>query len=97
MRNHLLLAASILIFTPTAFAQKGELSTPVRLETGVSGHIHPSLCISKKGTLVALYCKKEYQPYLITRSTDAGKTWSKPELFPPTIKTDIYPGSLTTL
>ena len=37
----------------------------LRIETGVSGHIHPAICISKKGTLVAVYCKSEYQPYLI--------------------------------
>ena len=69
----------------------------MRIDNGVSGHIHPALCISKKGTLVAVYCKSEYKPYLITRSTDGGKTWSKPELFGPTVKTMVYPGSLTTL
>jgi hypothetical protein len=73
------------------------LSPVVRIDSGVSGHIHPALCISKKGVLVAVYCKSEYQPYLITRSTDGGKTWSKPSLFPHTIKTQVYPGSLTTL
>jgi arylsulfatase A len=70
---------------------------PIRIESDVSGHIHPALCISKKGTLVAVFCKREYAPYLITRSTDGGKTWSKPEPFPHTIKTQVYPGSLTTL
>jgi hypothetical protein len=69
----------------------------VRIESGVSGHIHPALCVTKKGTLVAVYCKSEYQPYLITRSSDGGKTWSKPALFPHTVKTQVYPGSLTTL
>jgi hypothetical protein len=79
------------------FVAAGELPTPVRIETGVSGHIHPALCVTSKGTLVAVYCKSEYQPYLITRSTDGGKTWSKPTLFPHTIKTQVYPGSLTAL
>jgi len=69
----------------------------VRIDSGVSGHIHPALCVTAKGTLVAVYCKSEYQPYLITRSTDGGKTWSKPVLFPHTVKTQVYPGSLTTL
>jgi hypothetical protein len=73
------------------------LSTPVRIESGVSGHIHPALCITKKGTLVAVFCKKEYAPHLITRSTDRGQTWSKPEPFAPTVSTPLYPGSLTTL
>lgn len=69
----------------------------VRLETGVSGHIHPALCLSKKGTLVVVYCKSEYKPYLLTRSTDFGKTWSAPELFPATRESQVYPGSLTAL
>lgn len=69
----------------------------VRLDSGVSGHIHPALCITPKGTLVAVYCRAEYKPYRITRSTDGGKTWSAPALFPHTVNTQVYPGSLTTL
>jgi len=88
---------ALLVAILSAPAQDTELPTPVRIETGVSGHIHPALCISAKGTLVAAYCKSEYKPYLITRSTDGGKTWSKPILFPHTEKTQVYPGSLTPL
>jgi hypothetical protein len=77
--------------------QAAELPPPVRIDTGVSGHIHPALCITKKGALVAVYCKSEYRPYLLTRSTDGGKTWSKPALFAHTVRTQVYPGSLTTL
>jgi hypothetical protein len=69
----------------------------VRLETGISGHIHPALACSKKGTLLAVYCKKEYAPYLFTRSTDGGKTWSEPKPFPHTLTSQVYPGSLTAL
>ena len=94
MKTNLVLVFVFLCFTSTVLAQPSE---PVRLETGVSGHIHPALCITKKGTLVAVYCKSEYKPYLITRSTDGGKTWSKPALFPGTVKTQVYPGSLTPL
>lgn len=86
-----------LVISSSLAAQDLSLSAPVRIETGVSGHIHPALCITKKGTLVAVYCKSEYKPYLITRSTDGGKSWSKPMLFPPTEKTQVYPGSLTAL
>ena len=78
-------------------AQNNQLPAPVRIETGVSGHIHPALCITPKGTLVAAFCKSEYKPYLLTRSTDGGRTWSKPALFPHTIESSVYPGSLTTL
>ena len=69
----------------------------VRLDTGVSGHIHPALCVTPKGTLIAVYCHAEYKPYRITRSTDGGKTWSAPKPFPHTLNTPVYPGSLTTL
>lgn len=64
------------------FAQGTELPPPVRIDSGVSGHIHPALCITKKGTLVAVYCKSEYKPYLITRSTDDGKTFKDVKPFP---------------
>jgi len=91
------LAASLLWSASLAFAQEAKLPPPVRIETGVSGHIHPALCITSKGTLVGVFCKSEYKPYLITRSTDGGRTWSQPALFPHTIAESVYPGSLSTL
>src|SRR5262245_3674279 len=100
MPRHLLFLPVVLgycvVVAPALFAQ-ADLPPPVRIDSGVSGHIHPALCITKKGTLVAVYCKSEYKPYLIVRSTDGGKTWSKPALFSPTEKMQVYPGSLTTL
>src|SRR6266704_869820 len=50
-----------LILAPALFAQNVELPPPVRIESGVSGHIHPALAITNKGTLVAVYCKSEYK------------------------------------
>jgi hypothetical protein len=98
MRIHRLLTAAVFSsFAVIMAAEPAELPPPVRIESGVSGHIHPALCISKKGTLVAVFCKSEYKPYLITRSTDGGQTWSKPEPFPHTTQTSVYPGSLSTL
>jgi len=91
------LLASLLLVAARIFGQEATLPPPVRIETGVSGHIHPALCLTKKGTLVAVFCKSETKPYLITRSTDGGKSWSPPALFPPTATTLVYPGSLTTL
>jgi len=87
----------MLVTAMRAFGQEATLPAPVRIESGVSGHIHPVLCLTKKGTLVAAFCKSETKPYLITRSTDGGKTWATPALFPPTAATPLYPGSLTTL
>jgi hypothetical protein len=95
MHTRLLLAAVVATLAPAARA--AELPPPVRIESGVSGHIHPALAVSKQGTLVAVYCQKEFKPYLLTRSTDGGRTWSKPILFPHTVETQVYPGSLTTL
>lgn len=91
------IAAAGLLLGPATFARPGEPPPPVRLETGVGGHIHPALCVSKKGTLVAAFCKSEYKPYLVTRSTDGGKTWAAPAAFPATEHAQVYPGSLTTL
>jgi hypothetical protein len=87
----------LFLFLAIPFARADTPAEIVRLDSGVSGHIHPALCITKKGTLIAIYCHAEYRPHRITRSTDSGKTWSKPALFPHTIKTQVYPGSLTTL
>jgi hypothetical protein len=91
------LISALLCLTCSVLAQDTNLSTPVRIESGVSGHIHPALCISTQGTLVATFCKKEFMPHLITRSTDGGRSWSAPVQFPPTDKVAVYPGSLTTL
>jgi len=89
--------ARLALLVMPALLAPPDLPAPVRLETGVSGHIHPALCLTKTGTLVAVYCKAEYKPHLLTRSTDGGKTWSKPEPFAHTAETQVYPGSLTTL
>ena len=97
MRRISTLVGVCLLFASPLFAQVAELGPLVRIGSGVSGHIHPALCVTKKGTLVAVYCESEFKPYLITRSVDGGKTWAKPALFPHTIKTQVYPGSLTTL
>lgn len=69
----------------------------VRIASGVSGHIHPALCLTKKGTLVAIFSQSDYKDLKIARSTDSGKTWSRPAPYPHTEKTSFYPGSLTTL
>jgi hypothetical protein len=79
-----------------AFAQAGELR-PVRIAAPVNGHIHPAMCITKKGTLVVTYGQVNHTDLRIARSTDGGKTWTPPEPFVHTEKKTYYPGSLTTL
>jgi hypothetical protein len=90
-------SAILLYFAGVSAAGAEPATDIVRLDTGVSGHIHPALCITPKGTLIAVYCHAEYKPHRTTRSTDGGKTWSTPALFPHTVNTPVYPGSLTTL
>ena len=69
----------------------------VRIASGVSGHIHPAACVTKKGTVLVTFGQQEYIDLRIARSEDGGKTWSEPAKFGPTQKVSIYPGSLTTL
>ncbi len=69
----------------------------VRITSGVSGHIHPALCITKKGAIVAIYSQSDFKDLRVVRSTDGGNTWSPPAPFPHTQKIAFYPGSLTTL
>jgi hypothetical protein len=97
MKRKLMVVMGCLIAASIVSAADRELPAPVRIGSDVSGHIHPALCISKKGTLVAVYCQHEYKPHLLTRSTDGGKTWSTPKPFPHTMNTQVYPGSLSTL
>src|SRR5262245_42226714 len=69
----------------------------VRLASGVSGHVHPAACVTKKGTVLVIFGQQEYIDLRITRSSDGGRTWSEPAKYGPTQKANIYPGSLTTL
>jgi hypothetical protein len=87
------------VFANTVRAEEKPIgvSDRVRIASGVSGHIHPALCLTKKGALVAIYGRIEYKDLRVTRSTDGGKTWSESVPFPPTKNIDYYPGSLTTL
>ena len=57
---------------------------PVRIGSGVSGHIHPSACVTKQGTVIVSYCKSEAKDLLISRSTNGGRTWSEPAESPVT-------------
>ena len=88
---------AVLLLASPLWGQDAVSTNIVRIDSGVSGHIHPSLGITSKNTLIAVYCKNEYQPYLLTRSPDGGKTWAKPSIVPGTEKQQVYPGSLTTL
>lgn len=51
MRTPLLALFGCIMIAGALGAQNGALPQPVRIDSGVSGHIHPALCISKKEPL----------------------------------------------
>ena len=69
---------TISILTSISFA--GETPKPVRIASGVSGHIHPAACVTNNGTVVVIYCQSDYKDHRVTRSTDGGVTWQAPPL-----------------
>lgn len=86
-----------LLFWVTSSLAADETPAYVRLASGVSGHVHPAACVTKKGTVLVIFGQQEYVDLRITRSSDGGRTWSEPAKYGPTQKVNIYPGSLTTL
>ncbi len=79
--------------------------TPVRISPRASGHVHPSLCRTKDGTLIVVF--KGTESLMRSRSTDGGATWDPPEAIATTarrpeavreVKTfEVYPGTADTL
>ncbi|MBI5759469.1 MAG: exo-alpha-sialidase [Planctomycetales bacterium] len=78
---------------------------PVTIATALSGHIHPSICRTKDGTLIVVY--KGANVLMRTRSTDSGQTWEKPEVIATSAKRpdvirevktfEVYPGTADVL
>ena len=85
-----------LLLASAAFAAE-PVAKPVRIGSGVSGHIHPAACVTSKGTVLVTFSQSDYRNLRLTRSEDGGKTFSPSVAFPHTEKLEFYPGSLTTL
>lgn len=95
------------IFIPIAFiaiaAASGRAtsgpSAPVRVADVIGGHVHPSVCVTTTGDILAVYNKSGGggKELLLCRSRDGGKSWSAPVAIPTIKSCSIYPGSLTTL
>ena len=51
---------------------------PTRIADVIGGHIHPALCGTQSGALLAVYNKEGGggKELLLSRSTDGGMTWS---------------------
>ena len=75
------------------------------LAARIGGHVHPSICRTRHGTLVVVYQGKNV--LMCSRSTDGGTTWSEPRPIATTAdrpaeirevtKFEIYPGTADTL
>lgn len=86
-------------------AQSAETPVTVAASPKAGGHIHPSICRAKDGTLIVVY--KGPQVLMCARSSDAGKTWSTPEPIATSAKRpdvirevktyEVYPGTADTL
>lgn len=96
VRSFALLLGACWVATCRADDPKAE-AVPVRIASDVSGHIHPAACVTKAGTVLVIFGKRDYRDLRLTRSADGGKTWSEPAAFTHTEKLEIYPGSLTAL
>lgn len=70
-----------------------------------SGHVHPSICKTRDGTLVVVY--KGANVLMVCRSSDSGETWSEPRKIEtskfrpaeirPVKKFEVYPGTADLL
>ena len=79
--------------------------SPVLVGTSATGHIHPSVCCTKDGTLIVVY--KGANVLMCSRSADSGQTWEKPEPIATSAKRpdvirevktfEIYPGTADVL
>jgi hypothetical protein len=74
-------------------------AAPTRVADVVGGHIHPSLGVAANGDVLAIYNREGTggKELLLTRSTDGGRTWTRPAPIAGISDRSIYPGSLTRL
>jgi hypothetical protein len=93
----LLLAIASSFRVAPVWSAEADALKPVRIAKPVNGHIHPSACVSTKGTIVVTYGHINHRDLRTTRSSDGGFTWSEPTAFSHTKGKTYYPGSLTTL
>ncbi len=97
--NLLCVAGLLLALGGRVHAGAPALAVPTRVADVVGGHVHPSLGVAANGDVLAVFNREGTggKELLLSRSTDGGRTWTRPA--PVTGSTDrsIYPGSLTRL
>lgn len=99
------LAAICLAYLTDSPASAEDRPVVVAQSPNAGGHVHPSVCRTKDGTLVVVY--KGRNVMMRARSADGGKTWEAPESIPTTAdrpasirevaKFEVYPGTADTL
>lgn len=74
-------------------------NSPIRIANVIDGHVHPALCRTEDGDLLAVYNIQGGggKELLLCRSADGGRTWSTPAPISEITDDSIYPGSLTRL
>lgn len=105
--RHRFLCALFVVLTGLSLqvTTAAELQPVAIVDARVSGHIHPSVCKTQKGTLVVVY--KGANVLMRSRSTDGGATWEKsvpiattakrPDVIREVKRFEVYPGTADTL
>lgn len=99
------LALGCMALTFAGHVHAQEVPVVVAASPKAGGHIHPSICRAKDGTLVVVY--KGPQVLMCARSTDGGKTWDPAQAIATSAKRpdvirevkiyEVYPGTADTL
>jgi len=95
----------LLIVCGSASTLKTEEQPVSIVAARIAGHIHPSVCRTKDGTLVVVY--KGANVLMRARSTDGGQIWEKPVVIATSAKRpkvirkvkkfEVYPGTADVL
>jgi hypothetical protein len=101
-RSAIILVWGLVLASP-AYAEDAPVVAATSPKAG--GHIHPSICKAKDGTLVIVY--KGPQVLMCVRSKDGGGTWEppaeiatsakRPDVIRPVKIYEVYPGTVDTL
>lgn len=94
-----MLSRALLFALFASSCAQAEDRSPIRIADVINGHVHPSVCVTKSGHILAVYNKSGAggKELLLCRSMDGGLTWSEPAAIAEIKDCTIYPGSLTTL